>query len=512
MAGSSIVITYDGTDITGFCLFDQCNFQAQMAAVPGTFMVACRDIDQTLDFTSGKELTLDIDGQRVFGGFVMTVGKGNFFPADNTVTVAPGDVPTRQWILNGVDYNVLLDKLILRNPSNYTHDIPMVTGSPTDQTVITGHFPSYFDIPSGFDFTDTSFILPTHTYSETTHFVWPTQGATMRAVLDGLALFGAVFWIDANRQFNFIPVQDTVAPWGFSDVPNDDAIGVGTPTYGFREGEYTEDATTVVNDAIVWGGSEWAVGGDVVYERKQNAASISAHGRWQTSEVRVGEANYKSQAEVTARAKVIVNGTDSGTDPANGTQSLANPEKQFHCTWFSTGVPKVTGVPVHLLPSQVVPIRLYIFSTDAGVTPFSVDLPLRTVEISFPTDDASGASYAQFEGEFGLLMSDPVWLWKFLREGKTRTSQTTVSSSADNSSVTPPYGANYQGEPSPATDGVTTVFTIPFSYIGGTTQLYVNGLLQDGNYSESDPSSGEITLSFAPASTDTLFVKATLSG
>lgn len=510
MAGSVIVIEYDGTDITGSVVFAETSFAAQMAAVPGTFQVVIRDMDQTLDFTTGLELTLDVDGVRLYGGYVTQIQKTYFFPADDT-TGDVSDVMSRQWVLTGVDYNWLLDKLVLHNSGDYTHAIPKTSGPITDGGVIRTLFDNYFDLPSGFNFSNSTYILDNHTY--TNGFVWPTQGQTMRQVLDLFGLLGTVFWIDANRQFNFVPVQDTAADWGFSDKPNNDPIGVGTPTYGFRDGEFIEDASPIVNDALVWGGSEWAASGDVVFARRENATSITNHGRWQVGEVRVGEANYKNSAEVTGRAKVIVDGNESGTF-AEGSKGLVNPEKQFRCTWFSTDVPEVAGDPVHLRPSQVVPIRLWVFSDDAGATPFAVDLPLRQLNITFPTLDPGGDAYLEFEGFFGVLMSDPAWLWSFLREGATRVPSTTVSTSADNSSVDPPYGAEYGGTPSPATDGSTTVFTIPFGFIGGTARLLVNGLLQDPNtaYSESDPSGGELTLSFAPNVDDDLWVEATLSG
>lgn len=514
MPGAAITITYDGTDnITSSCILADCSFEAQMAAVPGTFTVVVKDPDQTLDFTTGRELTLDVDGQRQFGGYVMQVAKTYFFPADDT-TGGAAEVESRQWVLTGVDYNVLLDKLVLRNTSNYTENIPKVTGSPTDASIITTWFDNYFDLPSGFNFSNTTYIVANHTFSSTGNFIWPTQGSTMRQVLDDRLgkPYGSVYWIGADKQFNFIPVQDTVADWGFSDVPNNDPIGVGTPTYGFREGEFTEDASATVNDALVWGGSEWASGGAVVFDRRTNATSITNHGRWQVGENRVGEENYKSQAEVTARAKVIVDGNESGTF-AEGSQGLVNPEKQMRLTWFNKDVPESGGDPVHLLPGQVVPIRLYVFSQDAGVTPYAVDLPLRQISISFPTNDATGDTYVQFDGYFGVLMSDPKWLWTFLREGTTRTATTTVVSSADNDTVDPPTGAQYQGVPSPAPDGAETVFTIPFPYIGTTLALYVNGLLQENpdSFDESDPATGEITLTWAPESTDELFVKATLA-
>lgn len=510
MPGSTIVITYDGTDITSSCVFAECSFEAQMAAIPGTFQVAVKDPDRTLSFTTGKELTLDVDGVRLYGGFVTQVSKTYFFPADDTTTLSA--VQSRKWVLTGVDYNVLLDKLRLRHTADYTHHIPSVAPTTTDGGLIRTYFPTYFDIPSGFNFTSATYILDNHSY--TTKFNWLTQGSTMREQLDSWALYGSVFWIDASKQFNFIPVQDTLASWGLSDKPNNDPIGVGTPTRGFRDGEFTEDATAVVNDALVWGGSEWALGGDVVFARKQNSTSITNHGRWQVAENRVGDQWYKSQAEVTGRANVIVNGNESGTDPVEGSQGLVNPERQFRATWLSVDVPESGGNPVHLRPGQVVPIQLWVFSTDGGTTPFEVDLPLRQVTISFPNLDANGDAYVQFDGFFGVLMSDPKWLWRYLQQGQTLVARTVVTSSADNTSVDPPYGAQYQGEPSPATDGSTTVFTIPFGYVSGTLQLFCNGLLQEptASYSESDPAAGEITLTWAPLSTDELMVEATLSG
>lgn len=507
MPGSPIVITYDGTDISGSCVFSLCTFEAQMAAVPGTFTVVVRDQPQTLSFTTGKHLTLTVDGDLLYGGYVTQVTKKNFFPADDTTVVA--DVETRQWLLQGVDWNALMDKRVLRNTSDYTHHIPKVAGPVTDGEVIRSYFDLYFDIPSGFNFTSATYVKNKHTYG--TRYRWPTQGLTMREVLEDLARYGSVYWISADKQFNFIPVQDTLADWGFSDDPNNDPIGIGTPTYGFRDGEFIEDASTTVNDAIVWGGSEWTSGGEVVFARRQNTPSITAHERWQISENNVGDDKYLIQAEVTARAKVIVDGNESGTF-VEGSKGLVNPERQFRCTWFSTNVPKSGGNPVHLVPGQVVPIRLRVFSEDAGVTPFAVDLPLRQLTITFPDLDPGGDAYAQFDGHFGVLMSDPHYLWAFLRGAKTRTKQSTVTSSATNTTVDPGVGAQYQDEPSPATNGVTNVFFIPFGYIAGTLQLYVNGLLQEGSaFSESNPSGGEITLTFVPHVDDRLFVEATLS-
>ena len=518
MAGSTILIEYDGADITGDCLFSECSFESQMAAIPGQFTVVVQDKLQTHSFSTGKELTLTIDGQLLYGGYVLQATKKYAFPADNTHNPDATAVKSRQWMLVGVDWNILLDKRVIRNTGstyNYTHYIPKVTGSHTDAWIIRTWFPTYFDIPAGFDFTSATYILDAFTFTD--GFTWDTQGTKMRDVLAKLGYWGGVFWISADKQFHFLPVQDVVAPWGFSDVPNHQAYGATPkPLIGFRDGDFTEDASAIVNDAIVWGGSEWTVGGDIVYARRTNAASVTAHGTWQIGEVRLGD--LKNQTQVTARAKVIVDGNESGVF-ISGSKGLVNPESQFRGTWFAHDVPKNGGVPVHLLPGQVAPIELWVFSADGGSTPFVVDLPLRQVTITFPGLDANGDAYVQFEGFFGVLMSDPFWMWDFLRtQAGARAAAGTSAGSANDSSVNPPYGSHYTGVPTRAgglpPNGTDPVFYIPWGYIGGTLKVYLNGLLQVPTtvYTESDPFSGVFTFVTAPHSTDKVTAEATLIG
>lgn len=508
MAGSVIVIEVDGLDISDKCVYAQCSFEAQMAAIPGAFTVVVRDMDQTLEFITGKELTLSVDGQLIYGGYVTQVNKKYFFPADDTLTDGPETVESRQWLLTGVDWNILFDKRVLLSDGDPTVNIPAISGSITDASIITGYFGTYFDT-TGFDFGSAA-VIDNFTYAD--GYTWPTQGTTMRDVLDDLAQWGAVYWISADKVFHFMPYQDTAAPWGFSDVPNGQAIGdTPVPLIGFRDGEYTEDATAIVNDALVWGGSEWALDGDIVFDRRENTTSITNHGRWQVGEVHTGEEGFKLQAGVTARAKSIVDGNFSGTY-VTGSKGLVNPEEQFRCTWFSNKVP-IDGTFVHLQPGSATPIELWVFSDDGGVTPYQTTLPLRQLSITFPTLDPTGDAYLQFDGFFGVQMSDPFWLWHFLREQRKNNQRPFAYSSANNGSVDPPYGSQYQGEPSPATDSSTTVFTIPFGYIPGSFRVYADGVLVATTaYTTSDPPAGEFTFTTAPATGVELWVVAILTG
>jgi len=487
---SVVLIQYNGTDITNSVLFASARFEAQLSAVPGTFEITVKDPNRVLSFVTGKDLTLDIDGVRMFGGYVLNVSRKYAFPADDTSVLA--NVKSRQWVLRGVDYNVLLDKRVLRNTANYTEQIPDIVTPIDDGAVIRTHLATYFDLPAGFDSTSTARIRDNHTHAK---FIWPTQGTKLRAFLEGESRFGNVFYVDGSMQLWFVAVEDTVAPWGFSDKPN------RTTTFGFREGEYIEDGTAMVNDALVWGGSMWAGDGDVVFARRQNTTSQNLHKRWQIGENNIGNSNYKSQAEVTARANVIVDGNESGTF-AEGSKGLVNPEQQFKATWFSKDVPSQN----HLKPGDVTPIDLWVFSEDGGATPFSFNLPLRQLRISFPTLD-NGDAHVQFEGFFGIQNSDPYWLWHFLRSLKPGT--TVVTTADDSTDGTPPYATLYSGIPTPDTDGVETVFTARYPYISRTLAVYKDGLFMvpGVDFTESDPSTGEFTMTSPPGGPSVLFVQ-----
>lgn len=497
---STIAITYDDvidgpTELSGNVLYAETTFEAQMAAIPGAFRVVVSDPTHVYNFTTGRELTLDVDGVRVYGGWVFNVSKEYFFPADDTTN--PGTVRGRKWVLTGVDYNILLEKRVLYNHTAPKSAVATVgTGGIYDGAVIRTYFGTWFDLPSGFDFSNASYILDNHQFA--TGYQPPTPGATLKDVLETMSQFGSVYYIDASKRLNFIPVQETLATWGFSDAPS---LGDSPPTIGFRDGTMTEDASAVVNDAFVWGGSAWNLSGSIAYRNESNATSVTNHGRWQYAEVHVGDRLFAIQDQVTERARVIVNGNNSGLWQ-EGTQGLVNPEKQFIGTWFAQDVPSAD----HLIPPQVVWIDLQVFG-------FTMYVPLRQVQVSFPGLAPDGTAYVQFEGIFGVLMTDPHWLWAYLK--KQRGQQVSGEYGvADNNTTTPSYGDTYQGIPTPTPNGVTTSFFIPFVYIGGTTVVSINGLTQrlGVDYTESDPAAGQITFTTAPSSTDTLYVRAVLAG
>lgn len=506
---STVVITYDGNDITSNVLYAETNFESQILAVPGMFTIALRDRERNLGpFVTGKEVTLTVDGILMYGGFVTAVKKGNFFEAVDTSDLTK--VRTRKWILTGVDFNVVMDKRVLRNTADYTHAIPSFgDATTTDGDVIRGQWPNYFDLDD-FDLSDPDFVQDLFTFSigKFPGYAWDTQGTTFRDVISKQSYqSGAFYYFGPDKKLRWESAQSLVAPWNFSDSPADSMVAdPGFPYIGYREGTGTEDATPQVDDAFVWGGSTWANDGDVVFARRQDAPTIAAHYRWQYAENHVGDTkNYGVQSEVDARANLIVSGSQEGGDLIQGSRGLLLPEQQYELTWFSYRVPRDGfGVAQHLVPGNIVSVHLWTFSEDGGLTPFIYTLPLKQLKISFALLDDGGLAYVKFEGFFGIQQNDAFWIWDFLlrlkQQNNTQQQLQIVSTANPGTTSPPPYGTLYSGGLTPAPDGATVDFFIPFAYIAGSTALFINGLTQrlGLDYTESDPANGKVTLSSAP--------------
>lgn len=486
-------------DITNACVFSRCTFTSQFNGVPGSFDIFVRDPAQTLSFTTGSEIKLTVDGVTMFGGYITTVGMTSFAPAADTSNLATYDL--RAWHLTGPDYNIVLDKRVVRNPSNYLASFRI--NSNQDGVVLATMIDSYADMA---DFStagiDTVATIPDVTY------VTLQQGWTIRKEFETLLPFsGAVYYVNGDKVVQYKAYDDVVKRWGFSDNPNHASITASpaefqNATYGFSSVEATEDANAMANDVFVWGGSEWAGAGGTVFHRSSDATSIADHSRWQHAEVHFGEEMYKSTAGVTAVADAILDGPP-GTDATGQEKGLKLPQWSFTFQWNSDQVPLLNGTPDHILAGDLVTIYLSVF----GVTKL---LPVRSLTISFPdafvnpeTDDR----LIHFEGTFGLQLSDSFTLWRYLAKSENRVIVQTQAT-VDDSSTETIFGAAYHGVPTPAPNNATTVFYLPFGYIAGTLMVYKNGLLlrTGTDFTESDPVGGSFTMSVAPLATDTLDV------
>src|SRR6478736_10451847 len=145
-AGSEVVIQYDGTDITNKVLFSTARFESQMAALPGTFEFTVKDDEQQFQFVAGKEITLDIDGVRCWGGYNFQPREMFAFPVDKVVD--PATVKTRQWNLSGVDYNIFFDRRVMRNESDYLSSLPFFRENRKIGELLRNEvFAKYIDVP-----------------------------------------------------------------------------------------------------------------------------------------------------------------------------------------------------------------------------------------------------------------------------------------------------------------------------------------------------------------------------
>lgn len=493
---STIEFRYDNTIITDV-MWALAHFESQMAAIPGAFEVRIKDVNRVHSFVTGKHVKLTIDGSIYYGGIVTQVSRTFAFPADDTVTAGISGVKSRIWILRGVDYNIWFDKRVLFNKASPKDGIPKITGEPTDKEVIEYICTNYLDLSdTSINFTTyvdetTLDIDPDHTY-----YLPKEPGTVWRQQMKDLSQWtGSIYYIDHSQRLHYHALESVSPGWSFSDTPD------RASTFGFRDFEFLEDGTNIVNDALLWGGAWYGSSGstsEVNFGRYTNNTSVTARGRWQLGETHFNEEGYASDANLTLHAKVIVEGDpgSAGAGLNDTTRGLVNPQKQIRMTWFSG------TTPTPLIPGSVVTTYINTF----GLT---VSLPVRSIRISFvtPTD-------AKFEGFFGITTDDPWTLWKYMRKVQ-ETVGTPIQQpvAVSDGSATSVAGTIVSMTPTPAPNGSVSTFTVADAYIAGLLQVWMNGLLQRRNidYTE-NASAGTFTFPTAPLSGDVLWVEYTSAG
>lgn len=537
---SSITIRYDGTDITDDVLFESASFEQNTGAMPGGFSFTVKDMDRTKSFTVGKEVTLTLDGSKLYGGIVLQVERLYAFPVVDTSVIA--EVDARQWRLVGSDYNIWLDKLVLHNPANYLEAIKV--NKNYDGVIIRNHLGDYLDLPSGFDITSEVDNVAMLGLNKMEKFAFPTQGATWRMVMEDMAMrSGATYFIDADKRLHWHPVGKIKHPWGLTDRPG--AAGL----IGCRDVTATQDGSQMVTDALVWTGNQIyadseafepdggglffyrfpdppantrTVEGVEVWTKADEQRAIDAQerwGRWQYSEQNFGEGN--SPEKGARRAHYIVNGPSGAIYGIEG--GLGQPLWDIQATWFGHDVPGQN----HIHAGYLVNLILYGLGTQAN--PLVQLLPMRFCTVTFPTipeNPVGEQTYVQFTGRFGLSYSDHRRLWSAIKMGKTKSIQNYSSSNAVVSSYTqqnaddpsvsvigPTHGSFAKLTAIPTTPAMTT-YTVTHAYIASTTRVWMNGLLQRPGieYEEVDPDAGIIEFYEERLPTDEVFIEFRAAG
>lgn len=256
-------------------------------------------------------------------------------------------------------------------------------------------------------------------------------------------------------------------------------------------------------------------------EKEQQALDrIDTYGRWQRAEVRPGQDMYLTKESVFLRASTIVAGPP-GIDPATNIDSGLNvPQPTLRLSWFAHDVPTDAN---HLRVGDIMDFQFYTLGQSLS-KPLVLSLPCRSLSIDFVSIPATNPdheplSHVRFTGEFGVSSTDSRYLWKYLRnrtaksqEGVSGVIRVTVDNSTAADNGTPGAKGTFFPEESP--NGSRTTFTLPSSYRAGSTQVYLNGLLQNLNiqYKEVDPGAGTIRFVVAPYADDDIRVVCVLGG
>lgn len=313
----SIKILYVGQDVTKYVLFAETTFDSVGSAQPGTCRITLRGDPAVIDLLeTGSSIKLIIDGETYWQGYSSMITRSYFF-ADKTVPKV---------VIEGVDLNILFDRLIL-----YNHIDPRLwpTGGETYIKAKTGlKVPGEVPNPtSDRDYliaclkdTDLNLIVPristnqigevgamTSTDDKTLNGSTPSAGASMRALFEEAVNTvsanryqsgSVVYYINPKAQFIYCDIDTLNAPFSVSDD--------GSTDVACREMEIVRDASHLKNDVLVFAG-ELNPSADskqklFKYSHRKSESSIAKYGRFQHAETMPAY----SSASVGARSQKII--------------------------------------------------------------------------------------------------------------------------------------------------------------------------------------------------------------
>jgi len=439
-------------DITGDVIWSGTEFSQQARTGPGSFTITLKGAQ--VDFKGGEEIHFEIDDLRVFGGWVTDVQKDSFF----------ADVEEPRTVLHGTDYNILFDRLVIRNYpwelANYyaTGDNmgPYQSWKPykqytMDDVMIRHAFRNYIapDLPPEFNWEDEVDAITTP--APVSPWVMPEAGSTLRSFMQSISMITTGIWyIDPYMVLHYHERGKITAPY-----PLTDGLG-GISSRGLR---VATDISSMINDVIMWGTLAKTVDGEIIvwheigdgkwWERRYLAAiehdqkvlamllAIPASERtdWQDEAIvryRAAIALYKQRlAEVRANA----------WDPDSGLPRPANAqidsighwgrwqhgefrEDIHHQEWlnrrghsilvrYDEPIVKATATvwDPGYQAGQVVTVKSSVYGVN-------VDLVIRALKISFtvPKEPVGDVYYAlpQYDLEMGIDPESPWNIYDFL--------------------------------------------------------------------------------------------------
>lgn len=451
----TIRIDIGGQNYTNYVLYAESSFEYNAFAQPGQATIVLRDPDRVLDPPLGKEVVLRINNRRVWGGYLIRREMSNFFPAGDG---RGEDTHTRRWVLECVDYNIILDRLYAYNRADPTKMLRIFPVGTTDLTVIRYYMNNYFDVrETGLDwYTKTQSVGTPIPRSETAtqlqqqtgfsgggYFIGP--GGTLRSLMEEVAnnvsdssqtgnigfSAAAIYYINAAKQLYYGPPETFLAPFTVTDE------GEAPGMVPCREFSVTTDITQIKNDVLVWALQR----APLVFRHNSYTASINQYGRWQHAE-HVSD-TYKYEV-IHARSVALLN-------------QYGNPSVLARFTVFTPG----------LEAGQIVNIRHSEFGTERS-------LPIRSVKLTFPTP-----YHARYDVEASIETNAPWRYWMALRRASRKGLQQPAFKSGEIDPLSPEDPIALPGmyfcETLTHESGLRYQTTFPF--IKGSMQLFNNGLI-----------------------------------
>lgn len=353
---STVQILIDGRDYSKYVIYETASFSSNVKAQPGNFAIELKDLDETFNFDGGEHVKLRIDGRNYFGGFVTTVTKTNFLDHDPKY---------RKWVLIGLDYNMIFDRLVAYNHEDGTKDLRYYKPDTTEGVVVRNALRHYYDVPVGMDY---NHHVQSDAQIETDI---PFQGAgigdTIRQFLSRMArVTESVYFIDPDFKLHVQARDAGNSPYIFSNEHGTDSP---YPYIPYSNVTIEEDITSLQNDVLTWGNRAEPI----VFARRSNNTSIAKYGRLQFGE---WSTERFKQSSVDARARSVINRRGN------------LPIRTVHCLTFRSG-PRVGDSP-RFVDSE-----------------FDINeiLIVKEMTITFPSP-----RHPQFEMSLGLQPEDPYGL------------------------------------------------------------------------------------------------------
>jgi hypothetical protein len=382
----TISIKVDGNDVTDDVIIEQARFDYATDGNIGTAQIRVRDYRGGPYvpgyFKVGQEMTLDVDGNRVWGGYVMKLTLQ--YPFAATENAAP-DEEIRYWQLDGNDYNILLRRRKLYNKEDPTKQMKIykATDSPTDKEIIQDMVNLYLDLDGdGFEAGTGGDVINLDNVIELGELYWVAECAEewqaaspgmdwadgMRSVCEWS---GGVFYVGPatpNQSFKgpvlyYHDVNTATGPYELNDRPASDPGSAGV-----RNFNYTEDSTEQATEALVWGAGQGSQ--DMVFWRETATSEQGTYGTWQWGDFH--QSMYLEEC-VKHRAKTYIHGSRLSK------RGHKKPKDSWDVTIFTPDFKVGDVVDVHSYVHDV---------TDT--------VPIRRYQVSFPTHE---------EAQFDLHLS-----------------------------------------------------------------------------------------------------------